>query len=196
LGPEARELTWHSNLLRLMVGNLKRKPGKGLPFPALDVFKDAGNLTFEQLSTLRHRGAFSTVAYTFTTCCQLTQVLGQAFPDSPQSENLLRQWYEGTIACAMNQASTTRRSAGIPALMTGVLAANSESPSFPEIFRRLGEIASKDARVAETDGSNLPQVHALNCLRDIFRSSLLSKRADEFLTDTLQLAAKSLKSEV
>jgi len=96
----------------------------------------------------------------------------------------------------MNQASTTRRSAGIPSLVIGVLAANSDSPSFKEIFDELVEIGKRPAKVAETDGSNLPQVHALNCLRGIFRSSLLSKKAESYLPATLELAAESLKSEV
>lgn len=60
----------------------------------------------------------------------------------------------------------------------------------------LETIAKLPARTAETDGSNLPQVHALNCLRGIFRSSLLSKKAERYLPITLELAANSLKSEV
>ncbi len=96
----------------------------------------------------------------------------------------------------MNQASITRRSAGIPALISGILAANAESPSFREVFLELEEIARKPARIAETDGSNLPQVHALNCLRDVFRSSLLSKKAETYLSETLHLAANNLRSEV
>lgn len=66
----------------------------GVPFPPLDVFKDTGYLAFEQLATLRHRGAFSTVSYTFTTCCQLTQNLRSIFPDIAESDNLLRDWYQ------------------------------------------------------------------------------------------------------
>jgi len=96
----------------------------------------------------------------------------------------------------MTQASTTRRSAGIPSLVIGVLAANSDSPSFKEVFHDLADIAKRPARVVETDGSKLPQVHALNCLRGIFRSSLLSKKAETYLPATLELAAESLKSEV
>ncbi len=96
----------------------------------------------------------------------------------------------------MNQRSTTRRSAGIPALTSGVLAANAESPNFREIFFDLVEIAKKPALVSETDGSNLPQVHALNCLRDVFRSSLLSKKGEAYLPETLHLAANNLRSEV
>ncbi len=100
------------------------------------------------------------------------------------------------MVCIETQASTTRRSAGIPSLIAAMLSANAKSPSFDEVFNALGEISKKPARVAETDGSNLPQVHALNCLRDIFRSSLLSKKAESYLAVTLQLAANCLKSEV
>ncbi|KAK4212914.1 thyroid adenoma-associated protein [Rhypophila decipiens] len=189
-----------SNLLRLMVGTLGQTPANDapgrVPYPPLDVFKRAGNLTFEQLSKLRHRGAFSTVSLTFTTCCQLTQKLQNIYPDATGSDNLLRDWYQGTLDCIMTQASTTRRSAGIPSLIAAVLAAGAQSPSFSDVFHTLEDIAKKEVTMAETDGSNLPQVHALNSLREIFRSSLLSKKAEGFLATTLQLAATSLKSEV
>lgn len=96
----------------------------------------------------------------------------------------------------MNQASTTRRSAGIPALMIGILTANAESPSFKEVIPTLVSIAERPAQNLETDGSKLPQVHALNCLRDIFRSSGVNKGAKHYLPTILQLAANGLKSEV
>ncbi|KAK4163458.1 thyroid adenoma-associated protein [Cladorrhinum sp. PSN259] len=185
-----------SNLLRLVMGTLRLKVTPGVPFPPLDVFRDTGFLTFEQLASLRHRGAFSTVSYTFTTCCQLTQNLWAVFPNAGESDNLLRQWYEGAINCIMTQASTTRRSAGIPSLIAAVLSANASSPSFEEVFCNLEEIGKKPVRQSETDGSNLPQVHALNCLREIFRSSLLSKRAEGYLARTLLLAGTCLKSDV
>ncbi len=103
---------------------------------------------------------------------------------------------QGAISCIMTQASTTRRSAGIPSLIAAVLTANAASPSFDEVYGTLEEIGKKSVRMSETDGSNLPQVHALNSLRDIFRSSLLSKKAEGYLARTLHLAATSLKSEV
>ncbi|KAK3391959.1 putative death-receptor fusion protein-domain-containing protein [Sordaria brevicollis] len=185
-----------SNLMRLMLQTLRLTPGPGVPFPPLAVFQDTGYLTFEQLSSLRHRGAFSTVSLTFTTCCQLTQNLPVVFPETAGSNTLLREWYKGTINCIMNQASTTRRSAGIPSLVAGILTANAESPSFSEVFSELEEIGKKPVTQAETDGSNLPQVHALNSLREIFKSSSLSKKAEAYLARTLQLAANNLKSEV
>lgn len=83
-----------SNLLRLMLQTLRLTPGPGVPFPPLAVFQDTGYLTFEQLSSLRHRGAFSTVSLTFTTCCQLTQNLPIVFPETAGSNTLLREWYK------------------------------------------------------------------------------------------------------
>ncbi|KAK4650207.1 hypothetical protein QC762_705330 [Podospora pseudocomata] len=185
-----------SNLLRLIMGTLRLKAVAGVPFPPLEVFKKTGYLTFEQLAQLRHRGAFSTVSYTFTNCCQLTQNLKTVYPNADEEADLLRDWYKGAVECIMTQASTTRRSAGIPSLIAAVLSANASSPSFDEVYGNLEQIGKKPVTQAETDGSNLPQVHALNCLREIFRSSLLSKRAEGYLARTLHLASTSLKSEV
>ena len=97
------------------------------------------------------------------------------------------------------QASTTRRSAGIPSLMTGILSANAANPSFEHVMSTLMQIAGTAARVSETDGSNLPQVHAFNCLKDIFRNSLLTftgHDTSKYLPECLRLAASGLKSEV
>ncbi|RYP32263.1 hypothetical protein DL767_005314 [Monosporascus sp. MG133] len=182
-----------SNLMKTIGNNARNERAKGLLTLPRDSFERTGRLTFEELSNLRHRGAFTTVTQTFASCCQLVKY----FP-APTTEqaSLLDEWYQGALSCIYTQASTTRRSAGIPALIVGILSANADYPSFDTIMRRLREIAERPARIAETDGSNLPQVHALNCLKDVFKSSALSKRAEAYLTDCLQLAANSLKSEV
>lgn len=174
-----------SNLMRTIVGNLRFDGTTGRLLPSPEVFKGVGNLAFAQLSRLRHRGAFSSVSLTFTCCCQHSR-----------SQLLLREWYQGTLDCIHTQRSTTRRSAGIPALMTGILASNAAMPSFREVMTTLQEIAARPAWVSETDDSNLPQVHAFNCLKEIFKSSLLSKNAGLYLAECLQLATTSLKSEV
>ncbi|ROV99157.1 hypothetical protein VMCG_06652 [Cytospora schulzeri] len=183
-----------SNLLRTIVGNLKFARAEGCLLPTPEVFSSAGNLAFTQLSTLRHRGAFSSVSLNFTCCCQ--HALDPRIASSTDENSLLGAWYKGALACIYDQRSTTRRSAGIPALITGLLASNASSPSFQEVIRTLQEIAQKPARVSETDGSNLPQVHAFNCLKEVFKSSLLSKKAELYLPECLQLATNSLKAEV
>jgi hypothetical protein len=52
------------------------------------IFGQIGDLTFDQLSSLRHRGAFSTVSLTFARCCILTQVQISTIGD------LLEKWYQ------------------------------------------------------------------------------------------------------
>ncbi|PHH85172.1 hypothetical protein CDD83_799 [Cordyceps sp. RAO-2017] len=181
-----------SNLMRSIVLTARNRSRPGLISPTTDVFERIGNLTFNQLSSLRHRGAFTTVASTFASCCQQAKHVDQDRP-------LLDMWYQGTIESIFSQASTTRRSAGIPSLMTGVLSANASHPSFQHVMERLVSIAGREARVSETDGSNLPQVHAYNCLKDIFKNSTLASmgnNSETYLPRCLELAATALRSEV
>ncbi|KAL7798366.1 putative death-receptor fusion protein domain-containing protein [Trichoderma ceciliae] len=184
-----------SNLMRTIALSMRNRSREGLIAPSRKAFETIGNLAFEQLANLRHRGAFTTVAATFATCCQLTK-----HSDPVDGEvSLLDVWYKGTLNEIFSQRSTTRRSAGIPSMMTGILSANATNPSFEDAMAKLIEIASIEARVVETDGSNLPQVHAYNCLKDIFKNSLLTSmgnKSEKYLPQCLELAASGLKSEV
>ncbi|KAL8329312.1 hypothetical protein RB597_004850 [Gaeumannomyces tritici] len=114
-----------SNTMRLFLAPLRLSRMKGALLPSREVFGDIGNLTFEQLSNLRHRGAFSTVSLTFTTCCQLVEDPLVTSPEAPAEERLLFSWY-----------------------------------------------------------------------KDVFKSSLLSMRAERYLPTFLQVAANSLRSEL
>lgn len=83
--------------------------------------------------------------------------------------------------------------------MTGILSANAEEPSFDDVMQKLLSIARIEAFVSETDGSKLPQVHAYNCLKDIFKNSLLTSlgnKSEKYLPECLELAASGLRSEV
>ncbi|KAK7425361.1 hypothetical protein QQZ08_008147 [Neonectria magnoliae] len=187
-----------SNLMRALILSIKQKTGPGKIHPSREVYERIGNLSFTQLSNLRHRGAFTTVALTFSTCCQFVKHLDQG-TEGQHGPTLLEQWYNGTIDAIFAQVSTTRRSAGIPAMMTGVLSADASSPSFEQVMAKLMETASMEARVSETDGTNLPQVHAYNCLKDIFKSSYLTaagNKSEKYLLQCLELAANGLKSEL
>ncbi|KAM0516613.1 hypothetical protein ACHAPE_005244 [Trichoderma viride] len=184
-----------SNLMRTIVQSMRNQSREGLLTPTRKAFEAIGNLSFMQLANLRHRGAFTTVAATFATCCQLTKHL-KTFEDEA---SLLEIWYQGTLKEIFSQRSTTRRSAGIPSMMTGILSANAASPSFEDAMAKLIEIASIEAHVVETDGSNLPQVHAYNCLKDIFKNSLLTSmgnKSEKYLPQCLELAASGLRSEI
>ena len=184
-----------SNLMRTIILTIRNGPRDGHVVPSKDVYERIGNLTFTQLANLRHRGAFNTVAATFAACCQQSKHL--AFAE--HEKTLLDVWYAGTMDVIHTQASTTRRSAGIPSMIVGILAANAARPAFSDVMDSLMEIAGKEAKVSETDGSNLPQVHAYNCLKDIFRNSLLASignRSETYLPQCLELAASGLRSEV
>lgn len=81
-----------SNLIRALVNKLKPKTPAldTLPILPTTTFTEIGNLSYEQLSNLRHRGAFSTVSLTFAICCQATQ-----YPTLPASTaDLLADWYK------------------------------------------------------------------------------------------------------
>ncbi|KAH7329221.1 putative death-receptor fusion protein-domain-containing protein [Stachybotrys elegans] len=184
-----------SNLMKAIIVSIKNQSQSGHVIPSQDAFRRIGNLTFEQLTNLRHRGAFTTVSSTFASCCQQSKHLVQ----EEGSESLLDIWYKGTMDTIFLQVSTTRRSAGIPSLMTGILSANAEQPAFESVLERLIEIASMEARVTEKDETNLPQVHAYNCLKDIFKNSLLTSmgnKSEKYLPQCLELAAGGLRSEV
>lgn len=100
------------------------------------------------------------------------------------------------MTCIFEQASTTRRSAGIPALMTSILSANSDKPAFRDVMAELISLARRPVELSEKDETNLPQVHGMNCLKEIFKSSTLGKKSEGHIADCLQLAADSLNSEM
>ncbi|EFQ24898.1 uncharacterized protein GLRG_00042 [Colletotrichum graminicola M1.001] len=187
-----------SALMRVMVLSLKTKAKEGTMRPSTELFTAVGSLTFDQLSSLRHRGAFNTVSLSFATCCQLVKHLDDPKAGHGGDETLLDIWYKGTKECIFAQASTTRRSAGIPAMITGIVSANAPRPSFDKVIEELVTIAQKPAYNSESDGSKLPQVHALNCLKDMFKSSFITQlgKSAPHIPGCLELAASSLKSEV
>lgn len=190
-----RSIHESSNLMRIMILAMRNKSRKGAVTPSKDVYLGIGRLTFEQLSSLRHRGAFTNVSATFSACCQQSRHLEQAQGD----EDILLTWYNGAMDAINSQVSTTRRSAGIPSLITGILSANTTNPSFETVMDTLMRIASTEAQVTEIDDTQLPQVHAYNCLKDIFKNSLLTSlgnKSEAYLPQCLELAASGLRSEV
>ncbi len=77
--------------MRTLAQNACYDRKRGYLAPSRQNFEDIGNLTFDELSNLRHRGAFSTVSQTFTACCQLVQSIPAHQNDDG---DLLKKWYE------------------------------------------------------------------------------------------------------
>lgn len=92
-----------------------------------------------------------------------------------------------------NALALTRRSAGIPAIITGVLAAYSGDKLFGDAIVELQTMA---AAPIGPDLGSLPQVHALNCLKDIFTDARFGLSTEGYVADTMDIAASCLESQM
>ena len=106
--------------------------------------------------------------------------------------------YKHTLACINLNASTlTRRSAGLPSMITGILAAHSSGKVFDGVILDLQAIADTPSHeLPGNEDLRLPQVHALNCLKDIFSDTRFGSSTELHAADTLDIAASCLESEV
>ncbi|GMG25342.1 unnamed protein product [Aspergillus oryzae] len=144
-------------------------------------FEMIGVASFTQLAELRHRGAFSTVSQTFATCCLRC---GQS--SDPEIASLPHNWYQVT-------SKLTRRSAGLPALATGILSSNPGGQLFQEVIKELLEISHLPVQQDDDNQEmELPQVHALNCLKEIFTNTKVAAHTEPFIMPALNLSAEQL----
>lgn len=149
---------------------------------------DLCNLCFTQLAELRHRGAFSTVAQTWITCC--VRSAGLSGPDK------LHAWYGRVLSILHNQTTiNTRRSAGLPSLLCGILVAEPSISLMTQVFNDLEAIARKAVEPAFAQEGSLAQVHAMNCMKDILKNSKLGEQSERHVPAALKLAADALRSE-
>ncbi|POS83999.1 hypothetical protein EPUL_003568 [Erysiphe pulchra] len=173
-----------SNLLRTLIRKSQIYSTKHSPL-FTHIFTDIGNLSFEKLSCLRHRGAFSTVSLTFAASCKMA---------INYQSNLLNVWLERAFICLQTQVSTTRRSAGIPSIITGIMSAISRS-DFENTIKKLLEIAGSET-YSELDQEQLPQVHALNSLKEIVKSVSTNARVGLYISECLGVVGMCLNSSV
>ncbi|KAF2624779.1 HEAT repeat protein-like protein [Macroventuria anomochaeta] len=158
------------------------------------VFERLGRLCFTQLLELRHRGAHSTVAQTFAAFCRRC-----ATSKIPELQALPDAWYQETLRSMQAKAGAiTRRSAGIPTLMASIIAAEPEAGGklLARAMNDLVSEASVEAQHTNIEESRLPQVHALNCIKEIFTTSKLSVASEAYIAQGLELAAKTLNSNI
>ncbi len=156
-------------------------------------FERFGQLSLTQLGELRHRGAFSTVSLTFAACCTACAQSG-----NPRLIQKQKEWYKEALACMAQNASTlTRRSAGLPAMITGILAPYPNGDFFNDVIMDLQAIADGPITYdPRSENAPLPQVHALNCLKDIFTDARFGTSTEAHIADTMGIAASSLESHM
>lgn len=82
--------------------------------------------------------------------------------------------------------------------MTALLAAELQSggPFFQRAMNDLVAETLVEAKSANIEESRLPQVHALNCIKEIFTTSRLSVASEAHIGQGLELAAKTLNSKM
>ena len=100
--------------------------------------------------------------------------------------------------CIETKASAlTRRSAGLPFMITGILTALPDGTFFAKAILDLQNIASMPMRHKEHHSDiPLPQVHALNCLRNVFTNTYLGPSTEIHLAKTLSIAVNCLENDL
>ncbi len=89
----------------------------------------------------------------------------------------------------------TRRSAGLPSLLVGIVTAGPTNQIFKTAFHDLLEESRKEVASRDTyDQQQLPQVHAMNCLTSLFKDTRLGEYSESFVKEALELAASRLES--
>ncbi|CAD6505358.1 BgTH12-00849 [Blumeria graminis f. sp. triticale] len=157
-----------------------------------NLFSIIGDITFDQLSKLRHRGALSTVSLTFITCCELVPKwqINVAGP-----RNTLDKWLEGAFVCLQTQFSTTRRSAGIPSILTAIMSVMAKN-DFEKTFIKLLKISESETEYLGVDQEQLPQVHALNCLKEVIKSTSTSSKVNAYISESFEVVGKNIGSPI
>jgi hypothetical protein len=82
--------------------------------------------------------------------------------------------------------------------MSGIIAAEPQ-PGGKLFARAMKDLIAEvlmDAQSTNIEESRLPQVHALNCIKDIFMTSRLSLPSEAYIGEGLELAAKTLNSKM
>ncbi|BFZ58737.1 hypothetical protein PYCC9005_005802 [Savitreella phatthalungensis] len=156
---------------------------------------EAGDLLQSWLLRVRHRGAFSTVEPIFVNLCARLLV--------SKDEDLRRlphRWLVNNIDGLSRTRDLTRRSAGIPMSIVAVLIGEARqrrpdsSPLLDEAVDRLLTIAAASA--PESACGDLPQVHAMNTLKEIFRESSLSRASEAYVERSFFVAMDGFYSDV
>lgn len=81
-------------------------------------------------------------------------------------------------------------------MITGILSATPKGPFFDTVIRDLQAIAQVETDVDSKDEHlDLPQVHAFNCLKDIFTDARFNTAVEQHMSASLELAVHALESD-
>ncbi|XP_068423389.1 thyroid adenoma-associated protein [Clinocottus analis] len=152
----------------------------------------------QQLLQSRHRGAFELAYVGFV---RLTDMLCRS--RSLALQQLPARWLSEVLeevksSDPSSKLCATRRSAGIPFYIQALLSSEPKSSScclLKMTMRELIALAMPSAN-RTTDSATVPQVHALNILRALYRDTRLGENVIPFVSDGMQAAVLGFTSPV
>ncbi|MED6266285.1 hypothetical protein CHARACLAT_000521, partial [Characodon lateralis] len=152
----------------------------------------------QQLLQSRHRGAFELAYVGFV---RLTDMLCRS--GSRALQQLPSRWLSEVLEEVKSSDPTsklcaTRRSAGIPFYIQALLSSEPKSSSCSLLKMTMRELIALAVPSAEsnTNSSTVPQVHALNILRALYRDTRLGENIIPFVSDGMQAAVLGFTSPV
>jgi hypothetical protein len=77
----------------------------------------------------------------------------------------------------------------------GIVVADTKGLLFSRAMSELTTEGTRPVDPAAESAGGLSQVHALNCIKDIFKNSKLGERSEAYVPQALSLAAKCLSSD-
>ncbi|XP_074845711.1 tRNA (32-2'-O)-methyltransferase regulator THADA isoform X2 [Carettochelys insculpta] len=156
---------------------------------------DIGDYFKHHLLQSRHRGAFE-LAY--TGFVMLTETLSRCTNESLRT--LPQQWLYNVLeeikSCdPSSKLCATRRSAGIPFYIQALLASEPKKSKTNLLKMTMNELISLAVPVNETSNI-IPQVHALNILRALFRDTRFGENIMPFIAGGIQAAILGFTSPI
>ncbi|KAM9316838.1 tRNA (32-2'-O)-methyltransferase regulator THADA [Gastrophryne carolinensis] len=160
--------------------------------------KEMGDYFKHHLLQSRHRGAFELAYVGFA---KLTDILTRCKEESLRS--LPRQWLCNVLeeiksSDPSSRLCATRRSAGIPFYIQALLTSEPKNSKAGLLKMTMKELISLALPSSDLSGNNstIPQVHALNILRAIFRDTRLGESIMPYVGDGTQAAVLGFTSPV
>uniref|UniRef100_A0A672ZVR7 tRNA (32-2'-O)-methyltransferase regulator THADA n=1 Tax=Sphaeramia orbicularis TaxID=375764 RepID=A0A672ZVR7_9TELE len=152
----------------------------------------------QQLLQSRHRGAFELAYVGFV---RLTDMLCRS--GSQTLQQLPARWLTEVLeevksSDPSSKLCATRRSAGIPFYIQALLSSEPKSSSCSLLKMTMRELIALATPSSDrnTDNSTVPQVHALNILRALYRDTRLGENIIPFVSDGMQAAVLGFTSPV
>ncbi|XP_054654296.1 thyroid adenoma-associated protein isoform X2 [Dunckerocampus dactyliophorus] len=160
--------------------------------------KGVGLYFRQQLLQSRHRGAFELAYVGFV---RLTDMLCRS--GSKVLQQLPAYWLSKVLeevksSDPLSKLCATRRSAGIPFYIQALLSSEPKSSSCSLLKMTMKELIALAMPAADrnTDNDTVPQVHALNILRALYRDTRLGENIIPFVSDGMQVAVLGFTSPV